>query len=90
MDVATNEVGVRELKNKLSAYLDRVKDGEEVVVTDRGKPVARLVPIDRSTERLNQLIAAGLVTPPRRPKSKARPSIKANGTVSDLLAEQRR
>jgi prevent-host-death family protein len=90
MAAATSSVGVRELKNSLSAFLDRVKSGEEVVVTDRGKPVARLVPIDRSTERLNQLIAAGLVTPPRRPKTKARPSIKANGTVSDLIADQRR
>ena len=90
MDVATNEVGVRELKNRLSAYLERVKAGEEIVVTDRGTPIAKLVAIDRGTERLNQLIAAGLVVPPRRPKSKARPSIKANGTVSDLLAEQKR
>jgi len=83
-------VGVRELKNSLSAYLAKVKDGEEVVVTDRGTPVARLVPIDRSTDRLSQLIAAGLVTPPRRPKTEARPPIEADGTVSDLIADQRR
>ncbi len=76
MPVATTSVGVRDLKNGLSAYLARVKDGEEIVVTERGKPVARLVPVDSSTDRLNQLIAAGLVTPPRRPKSKARPPIK--------------
>ncbi|MCJ7672194.1 MAG: type II toxin-antitoxin system prevent-host-death family antitoxin, partial [Acidimicrobiia bacterium] len=40
MAVATSrvEVGVRDLKNNLSRYLDRVKEGEEVIVTDRGRP----------------------------------------------------
>lgn len=37
------EVSVRELKNRLSEYLRRVKAGEEIVVTSRGKPVGRLV-----------------------------------------------
>jgi prevent-host-death family protein len=37
--------GVAELKARLSEYLQRVKAGEEVLVTDRGKPVARLVPV---------------------------------------------
>ena len=37
--------GIAELKAKLSEYLSRVKAGEEVLVTDRGKPVARLVPV---------------------------------------------
>ncbi len=34
------EVGVRELRNNLSRYLERVRGGEEVIVTDRGSPVA--------------------------------------------------
>lgn len=38
------EVSVFEAKNKLSALLDRVERGEEIVITRRGKPVARLVP----------------------------------------------
>lgn len=37
--------GVAELKARLSEYLSRVKAGEEVLVTDRGRPVARLVPV---------------------------------------------
>lgn len=37
-------VGVRELRQNLSKYLDRVKEGESLVVTERGKEVARLVP----------------------------------------------
>lgn len=38
------EVGAFEAKNKLSALLDRVESGEEIVITRKGKPVARLVP----------------------------------------------
>ena len=40
-------VGIKELKEKLSGYLDRVRHGEEVVVTDRGREIALLTPISR-------------------------------------------
>ena len=40
----THEVSVRELKNRLSEYLRRVRAGSELIVTSRGEPVARLVP----------------------------------------------
>lgn len=40
--------GVREFKNDLSRYLERARQGDEVVVTVRGRPVARVVPIDAS------------------------------------------
>lgn len=39
------EVGVFDAKNKLSELLDKVERGEEIVITRRGKPVARIVPI---------------------------------------------
>jgi prevent-host-death family protein len=46
------EVGAFEAKNKLSALLDRVEQGEEIIITRHGRPVARLVPntggVDRS------------------------------------------
>ncbi len=41
---ATQTVGVRELRQNLSRYLERVKDGETLTVTERGREVARLVP----------------------------------------------
>ena len=83
------EVGVRELRNHLSRYLDRVRDGDEVVVTDRGRAIARVVPV--SGERiLDRLIAQGIVTPARRPKRRAAKPVKGEGTVSDLVGEQRR
>ena len=83
------EVGVRELRNNLSRYLDRVREGEEVVVTDRGRAIARVLPM--TGERvLDRLIAEGKVRPALRPKRSAVRPIKAKGTVSDLVIEQRR
>ena len=83
------EVGVKELRNNLSRYLDRVRDGDEVVVTDRGRAIARMVPV--GAERvLDRLIAEGIVTPAPQSKRRASEPIKAKGTVSDLVADQRR
>jgi prevent-host-death family protein len=84
------EVGVRDLRDNLSRHLDRVRRGEEIVVTDRGRAIARVLPM--SSERaLDRLIADGLVTPASPPKS-PRPTrrVKGTGTVSDLVADQRR
>jgi prevent-host-death family protein len=54
------EVGVRELHDRLSRYVQHVQDGAEVVVTMRGRRVARLVPIDQ-IDPLADLRARGLV-----------------------------
>jgi prevent-host-death family protein len=93
MTVATSriEVGVRDLKNNLSRYLDRVQQGEEVIVTDRGKPVARLSALDHPTDRLAELIAAGVVRPAKR-TNRIAPNrrIQPKGSVSELVGEQRR
>jgi prevent-host-death family protein len=43
--------GVREARQNLSALLDEVRKGREIVITERGRPVARLVPVDRSAGR---------------------------------------
>jgi len=83
------DVGVRELRNNLSRYLERVRDGEEVIVTERGRAIARVLPIGEE-RALDRLIAAGLVTPARRQKRPAGRPISARGTVSDLVADQRR
>lgn len=84
------EAGVRELRDHLSRYLELVRDGTEVTVTDHGKAVARLVPLDRPRP-LDRLIAEGLVTPPHASKrARSGSAIAAKGSVSDLVAEQRR
>lgn len=62
-------VSVRDLKNRLSAYLRRVESGTRVVVTDHGRPVAELGPLrpeDVSPEEaLRQMADAGEVVPPK-------------------------
>lgn len=84
------KVGVRELKNKLSHYLEAAKEGQEVIVTDHGKPIARLIPIGETGDRLAELIARGEARAPLSPVRSIPKPIKARGTVSDLIAEQRR
>jgi prevent-host-death family protein len=58
-------VNIGTLKNNLSAYLQHVRQGEEVIVQDRKKPIARIVPIlpDEATDEEARLIAAGIMTP---------------------------
>ena len=53
-------IGVRELRQHASRYLERVARGETLEVTDRGHPVARLVPV--STDAWTDMIASGRVT----------------------------
>jgi prevent-host-death family protein len=48
------EVSVRELKSRLSEYLRRAADGEEVIVTSRGQPVARLMPPRKHRSRITR------------------------------------
>jgi prevent-host-death family protein len=93
MTVATSsriEVGVRDLKNNLSRYLGQVEAGVEVVVTDRGRRVARLTAIDDvEGDKLAALIETALVRPPTS-KVRQRPvPLTSDGSVSELVAEQR-
>lgn len=82
-------IGVRELRDGLSRHLAHVRAGHTVTVTDHGVPVARIVPIG-APSALEQLIADGRVTPAKRPKQPSGRRVKAAGTVSDLVTEQRR
>ena len=84
------EAGIRELRDHLSRYLNVVREGHEVTVTDHGKAVARLVPLDQP-RAIDRLISEGLVSPPAQHKrSRTNPRVSGRGTVSDLVAEQRR
>lgn len=85
------EVGIRQLRGDLRRWLDVVKGGEEVVITERGRPIARLVAASRSSA-LEELIESGAITTPRakaRPSS-ARERVPARGNVSELVKDQRR
>jgi prevent-host-death family protein len=57
-------VGVRELRQNLSKYLRRVERGERLEVTEHGRPVAVLAPLDAAETPLARLIAAGRAVPP--------------------------
>jgi antitoxin (DNA-binding transcriptional repressor) of toxin-antitoxin stability system len=62
---------ISELKAKLSAHIQYVKNGEEVLILDRNTPVARLVPpglVEDEDARMKRLIAKGIITPPKVPR----------------------
>lgn len=85
------EVGVRELHDRLSRYLHHVSSGAEVVVTLRGRRVARLSGVG-AADPLADLRARGLVLDPkltRRPMA-GHVRLASGGSVSDLVSEQRR
>ena len=83
------EVGIRDLRNHLSQYLERVEHGEEMVVTDRGRAVARVLPV-AGERTIDRLIREGKVTPASRQARRVPKRAKTKGPVSDLVAEQRR
>lgn len=60
------DVGVRELKQHLSDYLDRAEKGEIITITDRGRPKVQLVPLPGGGDRLAEGIEQGWITPPRK------------------------
>ena len=90
---AIPRVGVRELRQNLSVYLDRVKAGETLEVTDHGHPVARLGPRPAVTlSPLQRLIDEGRVTPAAGDLLKLGPPPKVPKgapSVSDVLRQMR-
>lgn len=80
---------MRDLHDRLSEHLERVQEGSEIVVTRRGRPIARVSAID-ADDPLDELVRQGLVTVPKVSRGPARPRVKATGAVSDLVADQRR
>lgn len=83
------EVGVRELKAKLSEYLRRAGEGESVVVTDRGRPVARIVPYDAGISAVQRGIEEGWIEPARRTLFESGPRFHSSRTIIDVLDEDR-
>lgn len=82
-------LGIKELRDGLSRHLAEVREGHTITVTDHGRPIARIVPVE-GPSTLDQLILDGRVKPARRAKRSVPTPVKADGTVSDLVEEQRR
>ncbi len=81
------EVGVRELKAKLSEYLAAAQAGEDVVVTERGRPIVRLVALAEAT--LDRGIAEGWIEPARQRHLSPPLKLRAERSVLDSLDEDR-
>jgi prevent-host-death family protein len=76
----------------MSDWLQRVRAGQEVVVTDRGVPVARLLGMS-ATATLDRLQDEGVIARPergQRPTASGRQRPRSRGSVADLVSEQRR
>jgi len=88
--------GIKEVKNNLSRLLARVKDGEEILITDRGRPIARIVKEKQGNnlirEALAPLVQRGMITLPSRNIIKDRISaVEVSGKpVSEIVIEDRR
>jgi prevent-host-death family protein len=83
--VVSVTVGVRKFRENLKEYLDRAKAGEEVVITERGRRIARLI----GASKLDQLIAEGRVRPAKRRKTPVDldrlPVLDGPPTLSDVV-----
>lgn len=88
--IVTTRVGIRELKAKLSHYLDRAAAGETIVVTDRGKAKAELRALSVDA-RIQQGIEEGWITPGRGGPFRPLPSRGAKGrmSIAEAMAEDR-
>lgn len=90
-------IGVAKLKANLSRYLDQVKHGQEVIVTERGVPVAKIVPLrerEGDESRRSRLARAGIL---RLGRGKVRPGLlkvpkgpPLAASVLEALLEERR
>jgi prevent-host-death family protein len=87
---AMAEVGVAELRRTLKEWLDHVRAGDDVIITERGRAVARLTAVE-STSLLDRLVAEGRVSRPTasRPKAAGAPRVRSRGSVSELITEER-
>ena len=89
-------IGIRELKSKLSECVREVKAGGTIVVTERGRAVARIIPdttpdTESLRERLEVLVRTGAVlwSGHRPPPAKPVARLRGKRTLSDLVIENR-
>jgi prevent-host-death family protein len=87
-DVATSE-----LRANLSEWIRRAREGEEVVVTDRGVPVARILPFDAEST-LQRLMREGVVSPPETTEDLKAEDIRRvrardGSSLSDMVSKMR-
>lgn len=85
------DVAVTELRAHLGRWIDAARDGNDIVITDRGTPVARIVALD-STSVIDRLTSQGVISRPissTRPVAGDRRRPTPKRPVADLVSEQR-
>jgi prevent-host-death family protein len=84
-------VGVREFRANLRAFMERASRGEEILITDHGKAVAKVLPASDMSV-YDRLVAEGRIRPARRRKTpidrESLPRVRGNA-VSDIVIKQR-
>ena len=88
-----NSVGVRDLKNRLSHHLKRVRAGARLVVTERGRPIATLIPVDAPPDLawLHRMVAEGRAHwNGGKPTGSKNPPRLSGQPMSDAVLEDRR
>ena len=79
---AMKRVGMRELNHHLARYVAEARGGESVEITDRGRPVARIVPLSSGDAWLDHLVAIGRVRPAKDPHGPLPEPYKGDPSVS--------
>ena len=83
-------IGIRELRQNASAWVAKAKAGVTIQITDRGRPVARLVPLTPAEQARDKLIAEGQLIPATAPRIPLRMADLVEGlSLSSILDEQR-
>ncbi len=85
------QVATSELRANLSEWIKRVRQGEEVVVTDRGMPVVRLLAVGAEST-IERLTREGVISRPRSTEpmvATGRPRPRPSGPVSEIVGEMR-
>ena len=86
------KVGTRELKTKLSEYMQRVKKGETIIVTERGKSIGQIVPMQPTIdEKIQAIVDAGLADWNGKKYKPGKPVVinRSERQLSDLVVEDR-
>ena len=89
--MAVMEVGITEFRSNMSHWLTEIKAGDEILLTERDIPIARIIGVNGLTS-WEQMIREGIVTPStqqKRTKAENIKQISATGSVSNIVSEHR-
>jgi prevent-host-death family protein len=95
-NILEKRIGIRQFRDGLTRHLGQVRRGARITITDRGNPVALVLPYEKDEkpgqqERMRELLASGHVAPADRPFLARLPAAKGKGALpSRLIIEERR